>query len=101
MAEVIFVNNGIEKTTTLLVGDRLIKAAWKLNLEQESFAECGGNCICGTCHVFIKEGGTLFERPFMNEDMLLDTLPNVRPDSRLLCQLKVNKEHKRIKIEIA
>jgi len=51
----------------------------------------GGACACGTCHVYVEEGG--FERlPPMDElerDML-DFAFDVRPNSRLSCQIKVD-----------
>jgi 2Fe-2S ferredoxin len=54
-------------------------------------AECGGACACATCHVYI-------EPPFndvvgppqpMEEDML-DFGYDVRPNSRLSCQIRVS-----------
>ncbi|WP_047455176.1 2Fe-2S iron-sulfur cluster-binding protein [Rhizobium rhizogenes] len=53
-------------------------------------AECGGACACATCHVYVDEdwvekvGGP---QP-MEEDML-DFAFDVRPSSRLSCQIKV------------
>ncbi|WP_407180633.1 2Fe-2S iron-sulfur cluster-binding protein [Bradyrhizobium sp. STM 3562] len=54
-------------------------------------AECGGNAICATCHVYVDEAwlptlGLVGE----DEDMLLDTTAAIRrPNSRLACQIKV------------
>ena len=56
-------------------------------------AECGGACACATCHVFVDEawraktGGA----GAMEEDML-DFAFDVRPESRLCCQIKVKAE---------
>jgi 2Fe-2S ferredoxin len=53
-------------------------------------AECGGACACATCHVYVDEdwvekvGGP---QP-MEEDML-DFAFDVRPSSRLSCQIKL------------
>jgi 2Fe-2S ferredoxin len=53
--------------------------------------DCGGACACGTCHVYVEEGW--FDRlPPMDElerDML-DFAFDVRPNSRLSCQIKVD-----------
>jgi 2Fe-2S ferredoxin len=53
-------------------------------------AECGGACACATCHVYIapewQEAVGSAER--MEEDML-DFAFDVRPNSRLSCQIKV------------
>lgn len=53
-------------------------------------AECGGACACATCHVYVDEdwvekvGG-----PAPMEEDMLDFAFDVRPSSRLSCQIKV------------
>ncbi len=53
-------------------------------------AECGGACACATCHVYVDEawqekvGG-----PSPMEEDMLDFGYDVRPNSRLSCQIKV------------
>ncbi len=53
-------------------------------------AECGGACACDTCHVYVAEEWTETVGPpsQMEEDML-DFAFEVRPNSRLSCQIKV------------
>ncbi|MBX3578117.1 MAG: (2Fe-2S)-binding protein [Rhizobiaceae bacterium] len=53
-------------------------------------AECGGACACATCHVYVDEAWTaaVGEPESMEEDML-DFAFDVRPNSRLSCQIKV------------
>lgn len=56
-------------------------------------AECGGALACATCHVYVEDvwtdkTGTASE---MEEDML-DFAFDVRPTSRLSCQIKVTEE---------
>jgi ferredoxin, 2Fe-2S len=53
-------------------------------------AECGGACACATCHVYVDEVwvGKTGEPSPMEEDML-DFAFDVRPTSRLSCQIKV------------
>ncbi|RRI03527.1 (2Fe-2S)-binding protein [Mesorhizobium tamadayense] len=53
-------------------------------------AECGGACACATCHVYVDEAWTaeVGEPEAMEEDML-DFAYEVRPNSRLSCQIKV------------
>lgn len=53
-------------------------------------AECGGACACATCHVYVDEAwrATVGEPSPMEEDML-DFGYDVRPNSRLSCQIKV------------
>ena len=53
-------------------------------------AECGGACACATCHVYVGEewrAVTGVAEP-MEEDML-DFAFDLRPNSRLSCQIKV------------
>jgi len=53
-------------------------------------AECGGACACATCHVYVAEewrSRTGVAEP-MEEDML-DFAFDLRPNSRLSCQIKV------------
>jgi 2Fe-2S ferredoxin len=63
----------------------------KKNLIDGIEAECGGACACATCHVFVDEAwrdktGSASQ---MEEDML-DFAFDVRPTSRLSCQIKVS-----------
>jgi ferredoxin, 2Fe-2S len=54
-------------------------------------AECGGNAVCATCHVYVDEAWTGKLDPVSDEeDALLDGTASERlPNSRLSCQIKV------------
>ncbi len=56
-------------------------------------AECGGACACSTCHVYIEEvwREKVGEPTHMEADML-DFAFDVRPNSRLSCQIKMREE---------
>mgnify|MGYP002621985762 CR=1 FL=1 len=56
-------------------------------------ADCGGACACATCHVYVDEAWSeiIGEPEAMEEDML-DFAYDVRPTSRLSCQIKVRDE---------
>ena len=56
-------------------------------------AECGGACACATCHVYVDDAWsmTVGEPDVMEEDML-DFAYDVKPTSRLSCQIKVTPE---------
>jgi 2Fe-2S ferredoxin len=56
-------------------------------------AECGGACACSTCHVYVDE--TWREKvggPSPMEEDMLDFAFDVRPNSRLSCQIKVRED---------
>lgn len=53
-------------------------------------AECGGNCMCATCHVYVQPGQQALPAMSEEEDAMLDEAAAARrPNSRLSCQLKV------------
>jgi 2Fe-2S ferredoxin len=56
----------------------------------EILALCGGNCSCATCHVHVAQEW-LDRLPPMSadEDDLLESSDDRRPDSRLSCQIPV------------
>jgi 2Fe-2S ferredoxin len=56
-------------------------------------AECGGACACATCHVYVDEAW--FEKtggPSPMEEDMLDFGWEVKPNSRLSCQIKVTED---------
>src|ERR1700728_833 len=56
-------------------------------------ADCGGACSCATCHVYVDEAWV--ERvgaPGANEKDMLELAVDVRPNSRLSCQIQVRPE---------
>lgn len=53
-------------------------------------AECGGNCACATCHVFLAEEWIGLVPPANDlERGLLDGMESSQPASRLSCQIKI------------
>ena len=55
-------------------------------------ATCGGIALCATCHVQVLEGLDNLPVATDLEMNMLDTLPNGNFDSRLACQIRINKE---------
>ena len=57
----------------------------------EIVAECGGNAVCATCHVYVDEAWLPKLAPVAaDEDDLLDGAAAERlPNSRLSCQIKI------------
>jgi 2Fe-2S ferredoxin len=84
-----------EKPTTLdiAVGTSVMQAA-VFNGVDGIVAECGGSCMCATCHVYVREDQLAMTPPMQpDEDAMLDgTASPRRPNSRLSCQLVVSAE---------
>jgi ferredoxin, 2Fe-2S len=56
-------------------------------------AECGGACACATCHVYVDDSwAEIVGAPEAMEEDMLDFAFDVRPTSRLSCQIKVRDE---------
>jgi 2Fe-2S ferredoxin len=54
-------------------------------------AECGGACSCATCHVYVDDAwAEAVGGPSPMEEDMLDFAFDVRPTSRLSCQIKVS-----------
>ena len=53
-------------------------------------ATCGGMALCATCHVEVISGFKALSEISDDEYVMLDTLPNITPTSRLSCQLRLN-----------
>lgn len=81
--------DGERRTTEAAVGDTAMYAALSLGLDG-IVAECGGNAVCATCHVYVDEGLSKLPPVDGNEDDLLDgTAAERLPTSRLSCQIKL------------
>jgi 2Fe-2S ferredoxin len=54
-------------------------------------AECGGACMCATCHVYVDESWLDRLQPIAEdeEEMLNNTFCKRQPNSRLGCQIPV------------
>ena len=80
---------GKSRTVDAEVGATVMETALKHAISGIE-AECGGACACATCHVFFDEAWRekTGEPSPMEEDML-DFGYDVRPNSRLSCQIKV------------
>ena len=85
--------DGKETALDIDVGTSVMQAA-VFNGVDGIVAECGGSCMCATCHVYVRED-QLAMTPPMNPDedaMLEGTASPRRPNSRLGCQLVVSPE---------
>lgn len=56
-------------------------------------AECGGACACATCHVYVDDAwAAKTGNPEPMEEDMLDFAFEVKPTSRLSCQIKLRDE---------
>ena len=93
MPKITYIEHGGKKhTVDAPVGSTVMENAIK-NGVPGIVAECGGACSCATCHVHVDEAWKEKVGPPspMEEDML-DFAFDVRPTSRLSCQIKVTDE---------
>jgi 2Fe-2S ferredoxin len=82
-------SSNTERDVNAEAGSTVMEAAIH-NMVPEIEAECGGACSCATCHVYIGEGWTdLVGGPSPMEEDMLDFAFDVRPSSRLSCQIKI------------
>jgi ferredoxin, 2Fe-2S len=83
------------------VGESLMKAAVNNAIEGIE-GECGGNLSCGTCHIFVLEEPEVGVPPAEQQEAdLLDALvDNLRPTSRLGCQVKMTAELNNLRVGI-
>jgi 2Fe-2S ferredoxin len=81
--------DGKSRTVDAEIGATVMETAIKNDVPGIE-AECGGACACATCHVYVEEEwrAKTGEPSPMEEDML-DFGYDVRPNSRLSCQIKV------------
>ena len=85
-------STGTSRTAVGEVGATVMETAIRNNIPGIE-AECGGACACATCHVYVDEAWRekTGEPSPMEEDML-DFGYDVRPNSRLSCQIMVSDE---------
>ena len=82
-------NEGTPRTVEAELGATVMETAIN-NDVPGILATCGGSCSCATCHVYVDEAW--FDRlppPALEESDMLDTAHDLRPNSRLSCQIVV------------
>jgi len=86
-------HDGKETTLDIPVGTSVMQAA-VLNGVEGIVAECGGSCMCATCHVYVRDDQLALVPPMQpDEDAMLEGTASPRlANSRLGCQLVVTPE---------
>jgi 2Fe-2S ferredoxin len=82
-------SDGNSRTVEAQAGSTVMETALREGIPGIE-AECGGACACATCHVYVDEKWTeVVGKPEQMEEDMLDFAFEVRPTSRLSCQIKV------------
>jgi ferredoxin, 2Fe-2S len=93
MPKIVFIEfNGAEHRVDAPIGDSVMQAATS-HMVPGIVADCGGNCACATCHVYIEESwSTRTNPPSKEEKEMIECALHVTPASRLSCQVHVTPE---------
>jgi 2Fe-2S ferredoxin len=83
--------DGTKRDIAFTPGETVMQAATWAGIAG-IIGECGGSCMCATCHVYLDEAD--FARLPVAESLELETLEFVatdpRPTSRLGCQIRLD-----------
>lgn len=94
-------NDGTDRSLEVESGITVMRAALASGVDG-IVAECGGNAMCATCHVYV-DPARLQNLPEMSADedeMLECAAAERRPNSRLSCQLRVTADLNDLTVEI-
>ncbi len=93
MAKITYIeHDGTEHVLEVKTGLSVMEGAVRNNVPGID-ADCGGACACATCHVYVDEAW--IEKTGKASDMeesMLDFAEEVKPNSRLSCQIRVKDE---------
>jgi len=81
------------------VGTSILEASNKAHSQVGS--ACGGVCACSTCHVYVKQGLDDLTEAKDREEDILDKAFDVKANSRLGCQSRIEGEDAVIVVEIS
>ena len=86
----------IEEGTT--IRDAIVE-----RLSPDNYGVCGGNCSCGTCHVYVTPDDIKKLKPKEEDEIHILNDAAVKPteNSRLACQVELQKEYNNITVTIA
>ena len=91
MPKIIFLG-GPDKRVEVIAspGQNLLEIAEEHHAKMGS--ACGGVCACSSCHCYIRAGAAGLDEASDKEEDRLDMAFDVRPESRLGCQVIVGEE---------
>ena len=87
-------HNGAEHTVDVPVGTSVMRGAIDNNIPGID-ADCGGECACATCHVYVDAESLAkvgLPEPGSQEASMLSFAAVTQPDSRLSCQIQMRED---------
>ena len=92
MVKITFIDkNKVKKDVDCNSGETLLEVIKNNNIDL--IGACDGACACGTCHIYIDEETLKKIDPASeNEENVLDVVFNVKPNSRLACQIVITEQ---------
>ena len=102
MPAVVFIlPTGESRTVDVAPGTTLMTAAVKNGIDG-IIGECGGVCMCATCHVYVRQD--FFDRlpPALDGEEAVLEITNAErlPNSRLSCQIKMTSALEGLTVEV-
>ena len=93
MPKITFIEHtGQEHVVDSEIGQSVMQAAIN-NAVPAIVADCGGNCSCATCHVYVDAGWVkCVTPPSQGETDMLECALHIQETSRLSCQIAVTAE---------
>jgi 2Fe-2S ferredoxin len=93
MAKITYIEfNGKEHVLDVALGTSVMQSAVANNV-RGVIAECGGACSCATCHVYVDPSWVnKLDQKSEIEESMLEAVCDVRPNSRLSCQIEVTEK---------
>lgn len=102
MPKVVFLTtDGSQRVVDAQVGESVMSVAVQNGIPG-IIAECGGNCSCATCHVYVSDESlhAVGVPDDMEEDLLDMGVSDRRDGSRLACQIRVTEELDELTVQI-
>jgi len=82
-------HDGTDRAVDVPEGESVMRGA-VLNAVPGIDADCGGECACATCHVYVDDAwANRIEAAGEQETSMLGFVDSVKNNSRLSCQIKV------------
>ena len=91
MVKMTFIKDQQRIEVNAKIGQTVLEVARENNIDL--IGACDGNCACGSCHVYIDEDTLKKITPATEEEEnVLDVVFNIKPNSRLACQVVVSED---------